>query len=131
MERPLKYETTRPVTAVDKTHHSRANKSAKRSKKFVPPADPGRIEVDYLGDGRGIVLPVRPINPDEEDDEDTSRGKPRETVEMVQLRMRLQKPDSVKSFEKDLNSMEMMESDFRKKALELQKRLGISSDGIV
>ena len=47
------------------------------------------------------------------------------------MKVNIKQPESVVRFEEDLNKMAQMEDDFRKTAIDLQKKLGIPASGAV
>lgn len=66
----------------------------------------------------------------ESDVEDVKQQR-EEDREMTKLKMNIKKPQSVIAFDRDLLSAAELENDFRKNAVELQKRLGVNINGMI
>ena len=132
-DRPLKYETTRPVST-HQTKNKPRSQSAKaprlKLKELLRRSvvdDEVRVEeFDGPTERKRNICPVS-ISSEEEVGTVTTT----EDRETAKLRSRIEKLDSVIELDKELNSMARMEDDFRQKAVELQKRLGIDINGMV
>ena len=157
-ERPLRYETTRPVSGKPKPHPGPAYRGRRNSAPTRRPPPPTHINK------KEIHSRTRPSHQDEnlnqsEDsesspntqdqsdhvtadgdhvtpdlqkggrDDDGNKGEqsPRETISV-----NVKKPlDPVDAFVEELRLMGEMEMDFKKSTFQLQKKLGLETDGFV
>lgn len=133
-ERPLKYETTRPVSThqvKDKPRGQSAKASRLKLRELLRQNNvfDDEVRAEELEEMVERKRNISPISTccDEEEGTVTKTDNP----ELAKLRSRIEKLDSVVELDKELNNMARMEDDFRRKAVELQKRLGIDINGMV
>ncbi|KAL3859021.1 hypothetical protein ACJMK2_009261 [Sinanodonta woodiana] len=143
--RPLKYETTRPVSLKPKSagprgrvnsgqhrkeHSASSRKGLERqnSKQDDGAQQEGDQEIQQQQHEENgeteFSEAVQSPEDEEEQDEEVTRTKP---PMMVHVR----RPEAVNKFAADLKKMSEMEENFRKTAIELQKKIGISEGGMV
>ena len=138
-ERPMKYETTRPVSGKKTSTHR------------LKSASEGNI-----GQKTFIAIPLVPeynecqyVNEDDENNRNDESDKDNTDVHDVDydsdldleaynkppIKVRVdsaqKRPAHMDKFVKELQTMEAMEKDFKKSALQLQKKLGINFNGMV
>ncbi|CAH1785748.1 unnamed protein product [Owenia fusiformis] len=101
-ERPLKYETTRPISG-------KGSLKPKRDNYFFSSGEPLMRKIS--GSSPNISDPS-PRNP-------------------PPMKIKIQRPESIDKYMDDMNKMAAMEEDFSRTAMALQKKLGISSDGMI
>lgn len=130
-ERPLKYETTRPVSGT-KSANSRPSSATKKQTDTKLKGS----KVALVQNGTTAVKPLQSedkmavsfedyedLLATEDNDVDPDIGPP--------MKIDITKPQSVVKFEREIEMMRKMEHDFQRTTFALQKKLGIGSDGIV
>ena len=139
-ERPLKYETTRPVSG----KKSLANKARRHSTSGSSPTRPGakasantNTNADSAQEdlqenlNNSTAEQVPPFYEDlEEEDQpsDLAAGRPPISV---RVKNAITRPESVDKFSDDLRNMEEMEKMFKKNTAALQKKLGLPENGMI
>ena len=146
-ERPLKYETTRPVSA-PKERSSSPKGAAKvkvsgtkvtvKDNMGKPPPVPAINSNHSLNDvinenltaHTDSTLTLEDFNYD--DYMNSQKEKTRAEKELEELiKVDIRKPESVLQYEGDLRELQEMEQNFRLTTLDLQKKLGLPADGLV
>ncbi|XP_059177221.1 uncharacterized protein LOC131956688 [Physella acuta] len=140
-ERPLKYETTRPVTAKQTSAKGRRNSSTglQRAKGennqtnhsnvadhvtgAEQPGNPGEVN-ENKGESN-----VQGHKGDNAEDRETVKAKPPMSSKPKSGFPR--RPKFIDDFSKDEETMKNIENEFMKNAMLLQKKLGISESGMV
>lgn len=144
-ERPLKYETTRPVSGY--RHRPASGTSSVRGRRHsVPTQRPvttsiSRIE---LHSRTGLDYNIEPeyeenyepeIHVENQSSDDTfnenHHGDDDNVVEEPPIMVTVRKGHPMDTFVEDLRLANEMELDFKKSAVELQKKLGLESSGFV
>lgn len=152
-ERPLKYETTRPVSAPkSKTNNDKPTNGTKGSKVNIQGS---KVTQDNVKVGRTTYNATESINrvkeenklasksenaldisyeeyiyDDDEDSEEEERPEVDPDIAHL-LRVDIKKPESVIRYEDEVARMKLMEEEFQRTTLSLQKKLGIASSGLV
>ncbi|CAL1547213.1 unnamed protein product [Lymnaea stagnalis] len=134
-ERPLKYETTRPVTAKPKSGKQRRNSHAEEVKNIGDRSSTTASEVENpnvntdsnLENERSKLSEFK--GDDVESSTDRLDSKPPINVKVKSGFTR--RPKFIDDFAKDEDAMKTIEKEFKKNALMLQKKLGINESGMV
>ena len=148
-DRPLKYETTRPISR--KKQSGKPRKGSGSGAHANGPA----LQLNPRGDGGGgggfpantfitnnnaAPDPARhessfaehiPPLPEERVEDILAEAPPAQPPISVRVRNAVTRPEHVDKFTDDLHEMEVMEREFKKNASTLQKRLGLPQDGMV
>ena len=155
-ERPLRYETTRPVSGKPRpgseSNLRQRRNSASNAEQRPPPSNVNRKEQhnrSRLGHSHSqYELYARTENQDENvsgdhvnepvtfedsghmtsEEEEQVELPPREKTPMA---VKIRRNDPVDKFVEELKQMQEMELDFKNSAIQLQKKIGIDSDGFV
>ena len=137
-ERPLKYETTRPVSG-----KKSANKARRHSTSGSSPTRPGAKAStnantdsaqedlqENLNNSAAEQMPPFYEDLEEEEDQpgDLAAGRPPISV---RVKNAITRPESVDKFSNDLRNMEEMEKMFKKNTAVLQKKLGLPENGMI
>ena len=144
-DRPLKYETTRPISAPKL--RSNSPKGAARVKVegskvaitgqgktpaigFTANESINRVLQENKALEMDMDLSLEDFNYD--DYMKTEKEKSRADKELEQLmRVDIKKPESVKQYEENMVILQEMEQNFKQSTLDLQKKLGLPIDGFV
>lgn len=135
IDRPLKFETTRPVSGKPKptTTSLRHRRNSAPSRRTSAPSTFIKKELHekdepVQNDGEDIENDIEDqldyVAVDGQDEEIQASEKP-------PLSVKVKKGHPMDKFMNDLRMIDVMEQNFKKSAIDLQKRLGIETDGIV
>jgi len=147
-DRPLKYETLRPVSAIISVKHRPAAAAGRRVQSAAPrPTDRPRVSGDHV---TTHGLTTTPDNSDVEDagksswrtdawkSRDPERGKNTNKKKPVaeSISRRLERwnargPECAGGFEDEVDKTKMMEDQFKQQVLRLQQQLGLTAEGYV
>ena len=136
-ERPLKYETTRPVSGKQKsttisTKHVRGNSAP--SRRTSAPSAILRKELHTREEPVHNDEETKNNNVENQPDHVTADNCEEEEVlisEKPPMSVKVKKGHPMDKFMNDLRMIDEMEQNFKRSAIDLQKRLGIETDGIV
>lgn len=144
-ERPLKYETTRPISGKVKVKKSTASNKLKSAsdpsigEKTSLPSPPAHEEQENVENVENIenCEDKDNIGNDKNDEEtgdydsDFDLNDYNKPPMKVRVNSAPKRPAHVDKFVQELQTMEEMERDFKKSAIQLQKKLGIDLNGMV
>ena len=136
-ERPLKYETTRPVSGKksvankDRRHSTSGSSPTRQGAKANTSADSAQEDLqENLNNSTAEQVPPFYEDLEEEEDQpsDLAAGRPPISV---RVKNAITRPESVDKFSNDLRNMEEMEKMFKKNTAALQKKLGLPENGMI
>ncbi|XP_076111824.1 uncharacterized protein LOC143080053 isoform X1 [Mytilus galloprovincialis] len=136
-ERPMKFETTRPVSAKTPGKKSSTLKSASEpnmGKKTLEPFPTFQVNMSNqdIEDEKHLDINDNACENSGDDSSDFDIEEFRNPPIKVRVESApVKRPAHVDKFVKELQTMEEMERDFKKNAIHLQKKLGIDSTGLV
>ncbi|XP_052062295.1 uncharacterized protein LOC127702226 isoform X2 [Mytilus californianus] len=136
-ERPMKFETTRPVSAKTPGKKSSTLKSASEpnmGRKTLEPFPTFQVNTSNqdIEDEKHIDINDNACENSDDDSSDFDIEEYRNPPIKVRVESApAKRPAHVDKFVKELQTMEEMERDFKKNAIHLQKKLGIDSNGLV
>ncbi|KAK3085300.1 hypothetical protein FSP39_001249 [Pinctada imbricata] len=135
-ERPMKYETTRPVSA--KTPGKQQNRRKKSANGNLRSMSESAI-INQVPIAETVEHVPEEENVPEAEEEEMIRNDEQYSDEEVEQRAPIKinvgnyqkRPAHVDKFAEDLKRMEQMENEFKKNTLQLQKKLGIDEMGTI
>ncbi|CAG2191748.1 unnamed protein product [Mytilus edulis] len=136
-ERPMKFETTRPVSAKTPGKKSSTLKSASEpnmGRKTLEPFPTFQVNMSNqdIEDEKHLDINDNACENSGDDSSDFDIEEFRNPPIKVRVESApVKRPAHVDKFVKELQTMEEMERDFKKNAIHLQKKLGIDSNGLV
>ena len=135
-ERPLKYETTRPISGKQKSaiNTTKVRRNSAPSQRTGAPSTVlkkelhNRGEPDYMDE---VEKENHVENQSNHMTADDDGGEEEMISEKPPMSVKVKKSHPMDKFMNDLRMIDEMEQNFKKSAIDLQKRLGIETDGIV
>ena len=120
-ERPLKYETTRPISA----SVTNINNDQQQTK------SQGQTQGRRRAMSAGHKLKQKTQSLTDLTDGHSRQQNDQEQPNPPPMKIKIRPPESVTKFTDDMHRMNAIETDFKKTTMELQKKLGISPEGLI
>lgn len=135
-ERPLKYETTRPVSGKSKpstTSAAHVRRNSAPSHQANAPAAISKKELHSKDEPVQSDMDRNENNSEDQSGHVTADNQEEEVLssEKPPMSVKVRKGHPMDQFMNELRMADEMEQNFKKSAIELQRRLGIETDGFV